>query len=123
MNKRDYKKAVKKLNCKYAKKDGICSLSKEFCPLGPCLDFKPKYSKRKLRKINRICERNKIIIEGKIIDGQILDFIPYLFCQRYEEWHTKYDNNKLPRNVINPECLPRRDSQRPDGYKETNKEE
>lgn len=31
---------------------------------------------------------------------------------------TVYDN-KLPRFVLNPERLPRRDSQRPDGYKQT----
>lgn len=66
MNKKDYKKAVKKLNCKYAKKNGICSLLKEFCPLGPCLDFKPKYNKRQQRKINRICDRYNIT-EEKII--------------------------------------------------------
>ncbi len=79
MNKKDYKKAVKKLNCKYAKKNGSCSLSKEYCPLGPCLDFKPKYSKRKLRKINRICEKNNIIIEGKRIEYQKLDGLSWSF--------------------------------------------
>lgn len=107
MNKKDYNQAVKKLNCKYAKKNGICSLSKEFCLLGPCLDFKPKYNKRQQRKINRICEKNKIIIEGKriecqtldglidreieqgIIDGRFLDFRPYLFCKKYD---VKNDN-------------------------------
>ena len=36
------------------------------------------------------------------------------------DWHTNCDNNKLPRFEINPKCLPRRDSQRPDGYKATN---
>lgn len=38
-------------------------------------------------------------------------------------WHTNYDNNKLPIHVINPQCPPRRDSQRPDGYKKTNEKE
>ena len=66
MNKKDYKKAVKKLNCKYAKKNGICSLLKEFCPLGPCLDFEQKHNKRKLRKIKSICDRYNIT-EEKII--------------------------------------------------------
>lgn len=39
------------------------------------------------------------------------------------DWHTNYDNNKLPIHVINLECLPWRDSQRPEGYKATNEKE
>lgn len=39
------------------------------------------------------------------------------------DWHTNYDNNKLPIHIINPECLPWRDSQRPEGYEKTNEKE
>ncbi len=61
MKNKSYNKAIKELNCRYADKNGICSVLsceeiKEYCPLGPCKDYKQKHSKRIQRKIDKICE-------------------------------------------------------------------
>ena len=39
------------------------------------------------------------------------------------DWHTNYENHKLPIHIINPDCLPRGNSQRLDGYEKTNEKE